>query len=125
MMTKTATSGFATAKPQKEWVSKANNKWSHLPVRHQSHIRPLLGILTCEQVKKQILAATDDSRCGRRDRSLLQLLNNTRAREPRASAVRVRDVLATDCCLLQLRGKDDKHRLVPRARPLEHCCTPG
>jgi integrase/recombinase XerD len=83
-----------------------------LSIPWKRHAQPLLGFLSREEVQA-ILNATDNSRTGRRDRLLIQLLYNTGARVSEIIAVRVRDVLAGDGSQIQLHGKGRKHRVVP------------
>jgi site-specific recombinase XerD len=60
-----------------------------LSIPWKRHARPMLGFLSQEEVQA-ILNATDNSRTGRRDRLLFQLLYNTGARVSELTAVRER-----------------------------------
>ena len=83
-----------------------------LSIPWKRQIQPLLGFLSREEVQA-ILAATDNTWTGQRDRLLFQLLYNTGARVSEITAVRVRDVLAADGAQIQLHGKGRKQRIVP------------
>ena len=83
-----------------------------LSIPWKRQIQPLLGYLSREEVQV-ILAATDNTWTGRRDRLLFQLLYNTGARVSEITAVRVRDVLTADGAQIQLHGKGRKQRIVP------------
>ena len=74
--------------------------------------RPLLGYLTHTEIKA-VLGTCGDSRTGRRDRLLLQILYNTGARVSEAIAIRVEDVQSHECKAVRLHGKGRKQRVVP------------
>jgi len=59
------------------------------------------------------LQATGDSWTGQRNHLLLLVLYNTGARVSEITAVRVRDVTASDCRQILLHGKGRKERIVP------------
>jgi site-specific recombinase XerD len=83
-----------------------------LSIPWKRQVQPLLGFLSREEVQA-ILAATDNTWTGRRDRLLFQLLYNTGARVSEITAVRVSDVLTADGAQIKLHGKGRKQRIVP------------
>jgi integrase/recombinase XerD len=81
-----------------------------LPFKRQ--VKPLIGFLTRAEIEA-ILAATDDTRTGRRDHLLVLLLYNTGARISELLALRVQDVLGPQAKQVELQGKGRKRRTLP------------
>jgi len=83
-----------------------------LSLPRKRHTTQVLGFLTQAELRA-ILDATPDTWTGKRDHLLFLLLYNTGARISEILDLRVRDLLATDCRHLALRGKGRKERTVP------------
>lgn len=89
-------------------------------VRPPSAVKRLPKAITVEQVEAILLAAggerAADDPLALRDRALLEFLYGTGARISEAVGL-IRDDLDTASATVLLRGKGDKHRLVPIGRP--------
>lgn len=83
-----------------------------LAVPRKRHPRPLLGFLTRSEIEA-ILACTEKTWSGQRDRLFFLLLYNTGARVSELIHARVRNVTESDFHHIHLHGKGRKDRLVP------------
>lgn len=83
-----------------------------LALPRKRHPRPLLGFLSRSEIEA-ILASTEQTWSGRRDRLFFLLLYNTGARVAELIHACVRDVTASDFRHIHLHGKGRKDRLVP------------
>jgi len=83
-----------------------------LALPRKRHPRPLLGFLSRSEVEA-ILASTEQTWSGQRDRLFFLLLYNTGARVSELIHACVRDVTASDFRHIHLHGKGRKDRLVP------------